>query len=166
MIAASPIGTTDNYLYLLLGLLCLVMLSVAWWRRSRERRVTAREVTREQVARLRDQDEIRQSMEVLLSQLEEVSRRVSAQVDTELAKLTALIGQADERIAQLQGRPDMRAVTSSPPPVRNSPPARTERCARIYELADVGTPPLTIADTLQLPLGEVELVLNLRKFGA
>jgi hypothetical protein len=176
--AASPIAALDNGFFLLLAMLCLVMLSVAMLRRSQQRQATAREVTREHMARLRDQHNLRGSMDDLLVQLEEVARRVNAQVDTRFAKLEAVIHDADQRIArleQLTGRvttpaPPLTAPepAASPPPDPAPPRPPTtppdERRRRIFDLADQGTSALVIADALQLPIGEVELILSLRKF--
>ncbi len=195
--AASPIATLDNGFFLLLAMLCLVMLSVAMLRRSQQRQATAREVTREHMARLRDQHNLRGSMDDLLVQLEEVARRVNAQVDTRFAKLEAVIHDADQRIARLErltGRvttpehlptgsgpaapsptgpevapPPPDGEHAAPPPIASAPPRCPstppgERRRRIYDLADQGTSALVIADALQMPIGEVELILSLRKF--
>ncbi|MEW6198934.1 MAG: hypothetical protein AB1601_09755 [Planctomycetota bacterium] len=192
--ANSPIAALDNGFFLLLAMLCLVMLSVAMLRRSQQRQATAREVTREHMARLRDQHNLRGSMDDLLVQLEEVARRVNAQVDTRFAKLEAVIHDADQRIArleQLTGHVTSRTTsptgpaasppppdgdlaaptptTSAPPPTTSVPPRCPstppgERRRRIYDLADQGTSALVIADALQMPIGEVELILSLRKF--
>ena len=203
----SLLGAMDNTLYLLGGLIALVLMAVGLLRRAQSRGVSARDVTREQRARLREQRDVQQSMDELLTQLEEVSRRINAQAETQLAKLTAAIEAADARLARLERpltiRSAARAVATAgratpppaplpPPPVAapdapgppesapsaaESPPtmtpqpptpsseSRDARRQRIYELADAGTTPITIADTLQVPLGEVELVLNLRRFG-
>lgn len=185
--AASPIAALDNGFFLLLAMLCLVMLSVAMLRRSQQRQATAREVTREHMARLRDQHNLRGSMDDLLVQLEEVARRVNAQVDTRFAKLEAVIHDADQRIArleQLTGQvtsgtasptgPEVapqppNGELAAPPPTVSAPPRCPatppgERRRRIYDLADQGTSALVIADALQMPIGEVELILSLRKF--
>ena len=234
----------DSGFVYLLAVLCLVMLSVSVLRRSHQRRATSRDLTREQLARLRDQTHIRQSMEELLLQLEDVSRRINAQVDTRFMKLETVIRDADARIARLEQltnaprseghfpttrttapSPGAQSPAPQPPPTRaaaptpaakadappwlnptpaatdefqpglplgappadanTSPDGRTaasvparpsesetdrqadrtqERRTRIYELADGGAAPMTIADTLQIPLGEVELILNLRRF--
>lgn len=177
--AVSPVAALDNGFFLLLVMLCLVMISVAMLRRSQQRQATAREVTREQLARLRDQRDIRFSMDELLVQLEEVARRVSAQVDTRFAKLEAVIREADERIARLEKltghSPPAPAPASAadaagptqmaePPHAADRPKPSNERQRRIYELADQGTSSLVIADALQMPVGEVELILSLRTF--
>jgi len=196
-VMAGMLAEMNNGAYLLLGVLCLVMLSVSMLRRSHQRSATARDLTREQLARLRDQRDVRQSMDELLIQLEEVSRRINAQVDTRFAKLEAVIRDADERIARLGTltpakpppgrnvkRAEQRAAAVHPPaesdggglPARQAdtptkgddgPPVagQEEQRRRVYEMADSGALPITIADALNLPLGEVELILNLRDFG-
>lgn len=174
VMSASTIGAIDNNLLLLLAVLCLVMLSVSMLRRTQQRQATAREVTREQLARLRDQRDVQQSMEELVLQLEDVSRRVNAQVDTKFVKLETVIRDADQRIARLEqlsrgapgddSDPPAPALPQDEPPAIPSNAAHPERLQRIYELADSGATPMTIADTLEIPLGQVELILNLRKF--
>jgi hypothetical protein len=207
----------SGFAYLLI-VLCLVVLSVSMLRRSEQRRATSRDLTREQLARLRDQTRMRDTMEELLLQLEDVSRRINAQVDTKFAKLEAVVRDADNRIAQLErlqgtspgprpptrkpqppsahgeasrrdegqhepaeftpglGAPSDQAPPTHHAPEDTAPAARPEpeappppsspgeRRARILELADAGTAPMTIADMLQVPLGEVELILSLRGF--
>jgi len=191
MVVATS-GLTDGVGYAL-GALCLVLLSVGVWRYSWERRATAREVTREQRARLRDLDRIRKSMEELLQRLEESARQIDAQAEQRINALQALMREVDERIAQLQAvrtvtSPGTAVSTSSPasqPPLVTipphqpvSPPAPASRSAlteteaqdvlrrrqSICEWADAGTPRPRIAEMLGVPLGEVELVLNLREF--
>jgi TolA-binding protein len=188
----------DNGLFLLLVVLCLVILSVSMLRRSQQRGATARELSREQLARLRDQRDVRASMDELLVQLEDLSRRINAQVDTRFLKLETVIQQADQRIArleQLTGSKSRRPADSTPARSPSSPPtsfagtekprpeppdaalcsdsanqspapaeSREQRRQRVYDLADTGTTPITIADMLRMPLGEVELILSLRKF--
>ncbi len=219
---------------LLLAAMCAAMLSVALWRRSHQRAATARELTREQLARLRDQQQIRKSMEELLLQLDEVSRRINTQIEEKMARLETLLHEADQRLAQLHAgdapprpvaatsararvsgmpRPQVAATATGPhapapavsaPPVLPSgllpgksvpasgspasptappaasrlaeltpllsndgvapPPVRVQRRRRVYELADTGATPMAIANQLRMPLGEVELHLNLRNF--
>ncbi len=55
---------------------------------------------------------------------------------------------------------EARAEESTP----RVPRTREERFQRIYDLADSGSSAMAIADALQIPLGEVELILGLRKF--
>ncbi len=170
--AINILGVLDSGFAILLVVMCLVMLSVSMLRRSHQRRATTRDLTREQFARLRDQKEVRSSMDDLLVQLEEASRRINAQVDTRFAKLEAVIREADEKIVRLEqmghaAAPIQRAATPSPATIpTTAAPAisRGEQRGRIYELADKGTTVVTIADALSMPLGEVELILSLRDF--
>jgi hypothetical protein len=200
----SQSSTVDSSLLLVLGGLCLAMISVALVRWVRERRVTSRDLTREQRARLREQQEVRRSMEELLTQLEEVSDRINAQTDAQFARLAELIAAADQRIAQLEppgdrpraaahpkgqpapvassflseapprtaelavppGAPPLRSATARASATPAPGASRSERFRRIYELADSGSTPIAIADALSLPLGEVELILTLRKYRA
>jgi hypothetical protein len=179
--AISTIGAMDNGLFLAVGAICLVLLAVAALRRSQLHRITARELTRTERAQVREESDVQHSMDDLLTQLDEVSRRIDAQVDSGLSRLEAAIKAADVRIARLdqatpssgkRSQPDAPnaatpAAPTPPPAEPLSAPASSspdQRRRKIYELADAGAAPLTIADKLHIPLGEVELILNLRKF--
>jgi len=97
---------------------------------------------------------VERQMENLLVDLAELSRQIGAQLDTRAAKLELLIKQADERIAQLKGQP----VEEPPaPPVENE-----SRYIEIYRLADAGQSTVQIAQQLNRPQGEIELILALR----
>ncbi len=202
-----PLAAVDSSWAILAGTLALVLAAVTMLRRHQFRTTSLRDAAREQLARLRDQREVQAALDDLLVQLEEVSRRVAAQVETRYAKLECVIRDADQRIARLEAL--SRAAPPAPPPVaeprRAAAPAdetafqpglaaaavaapvaspapvaprapapaspadgapaapRSERFRRIYEMADAGTSALAIADALQVPLGEVELILGLRR---
>ena len=190
--AISAIGATDSTFLLVGGLLCLVLLSIAAVRWSTVRGVTARDLTREELARLREQEEVRRSMEELLTQLEELSGRINAQVDAHVARVEAVLKTADARIEQLKGllrpaksddgfKPGLPVAEAAEvgeertapsqvqpppmdPPAPSVPPPLPERIGRIYALADAGSTPLAIAGALRMSVGEVELVLSLRTY--
>jgi hypothetical protein len=94
-------------------------------------------------------------------------------LDTRLAKLEALIRDADERIdrlqrltRQVQGEPALDVTVddeeaSAPSPTRTTP--AEHRHAEIYSLADQGRAAADIAHELSRPVGEVELILSLRR---
>ena len=126
---------------------------------------------------------VERQMENLLVELSEMSRQMSAQLDTRAAKLEMIIKDADERIARLdqlnrQGPPipnfAMPAEPSVPPPdpvavaraddVAPSP-AIDPAHAEVYRLADEGQSVHVIAGELGRPSGEVELILALRPRG-
>ena len=131
--------------------------------------------------RLAAQRDTERVMQNLLVELAEMSRQISAQLDTRSQKLELLMQQADERIAtlkQLQGdRPP--PMFSRPEPVaevftpRESfaprelelvPQNATEdaRHQEIYRMSDMGRGAGDIARELGRPRGEVELILALR----
>jgi hypothetical protein len=272
--------SADNGLLILLGVFCLVTVSTALLRWSQQRTTSLRDVTRAQRAELREEQELRGTLEDMLAQLDELSRRMDAQVDARVGRLEQALRAADARIAELraltESRPVVRraagraelpqdALDAAPPgnrrasaglagtqdakagtpvakvdvpgvagaprggapanvpsaaaPVPAAPPAKVlappvvppsllvqrsaaappatnpsvpaapraetprvagmasaavverrlplpveERKRRVYELADASAAAMTIADTLQIPLGEVELILSLRQF--
>ncbi len=166
--------------------LCAIIIMVVLLRRHQFRSATGRDVAREQLARIRDQNKLRHSMDELLVQLEEASRRVGAQIDTKFAKLETVIRDADDRLGRLEhvlGRLDNRpsrppapagsaprtaqegcSQSSDPVPSGHPPAERADpRFRRVYELVDAGASPIKAAEQLGMPLGEVELILNLRK---
>ncbi|HUB24106.1 MAG TPA: hypothetical protein VL992_01660 [Tepidisphaeraceae bacterium] len=112
------------------------------------------------------QRDVEKQMETLLVELSEMARQITAQLDTRAAKLDALIREADEKIAELKAisagsaprGPSLAGRDIQVPP---APPA-DRRHAAIYELADAGLSPGQIAQRLQQPNGEVELILALR----
>lgn len=115
-------------------------------------------------------------MESLLVELSEMARQISAQLDTRAAKLEALIREADEKLEQLrdaqqQGSLPIEAPRSLPPrPVEEDrPPMRLivpepvdPRHVEVYRLADQGQSAHQIAQRLNRPSGEIELILALR----
>ena len=112
------------------------------------------------------QRDVEKQMETLLVELSEMARQITAQLDTRAAKLDALIREADEKIAELKAisagsaprGPSLAGRDIQVPP---APPV-DRRHAAIYELADAGLSPGQIAQRLQQPNGEVELILALR----
>lgn len=130
---------------------------------------------------LSQQRAVERSMQNLLVDLTEMSRQISAQLDTRAAKLEALIREADEKIEQLrsagvsvqtkESAPMMRLVGSE----EGAKPQAEEvisggeidpRHAEVYTLADEGREPREIAARLNRPSGEIELILALRPHGS
>lgn len=183
----------NNGMMMLLLVLCATVIMIVLLRRHQFRGATQRDLGREQLARVRDQRNLHRSMDELLLQLEDLSRRVGAQVDTKFTKLETVIRDADDRLARLEHvlgklkhgsrppcaaadlkrKPPMTVTVAKPPPSAKALPADTEerppakpadpRSQRVYELVDAGASPLEAAEEVELPLGEVELILSLRK---
>jgi len=180
--------SANNGMMTLLLVLCATVIMIVLLRRHQSRGSSQRDLGREQLARVREQRDLRRSMDELLLELEELSRRVGAQVDTKFAKLETVIRDADDRISRLEHalgklkstsrQPDATAADNNPArggggsARRPAPVAASEvkqtapadpRSQRIYDLVDAGASPLQAAEEVGLPLGEVELILNLRK---
>ncbi len=121
----------------------------------------------------------------LITELESLSVRLSAEAESRESKLQELIAQADERIVALQSQlnsaaagrslgqgavggsslgpmPTLRSLVA---PASSSPsPAQPtdDRHRAIYSLADEGLSAVEISQRTGQRIGEVELILNLR----
>jgi hypothetical protein len=119
---------------------------------------------------LAQQRSVERQMQNLLVELSEMSRQISAQLDTRAAKLEVLIREADEKIRQLKSlqgaptaRPEDRFRMDEPADDRLDPPDPPDpRYTEVYALADQGRSPFEIAQKLNRPAGEIELILALR----
>lgn len=114
----------------------------------------------------------------LLVELSEMSRQMTAQIDTRAARLEALVREADEKIERLRslgsgglgGEPQgilVEAKLLEADAVRmrtgvGPVPAADPRHAEVYDLADEGQSAQEIARQTGRPSGEVELILALR----
>jgi hypothetical protein len=115
---------------------------------------------------LSQQKSVEREMQNLLVELSEMSRQITAQLDTRSAKLEVLIQEADQRIAELRaltgddGRslPNLSAPRTSITPAPQDDP----RHAAVYQLADQGMNCQQIAQELGRHSGEIELILALR----
>jgi len=137
---------------------------------------------------LSNQRSVEREMSNLLVELSEMSRQITAQLDTRSAKLELLLKEADEKIEALRAASSDTSATPSPAPARREyagpaaermallgevdktqpdlsapPPALIDRRhAEVYALADEGRSAREIANHLGRPSGEVELILALR----
>jgi hypothetical protein len=101
---------------------------------------------------------IERQMQGLLVELTQMAQQISAQLDTRSAKLEALIREADEKIRQLSvlRNPDAAAT------IERAPEKQDQRYMEIYAMADKGAAVTEIAQKLDRPAGEIELILALR----
>ena len=101
----------------------------------------------------------RDDINELMLRLEELSREICGQIDTRFAKLEHAIREADAKLAAL------RAATEAPTPVdpagSDAPvdPKHAEVCRRARD----GQIALQIAREMDMPVGEVELILSLQR---
>jgi hypothetical protein len=104
---------------------------------------------------------LHRDLDDLLVELQELSRRISAEIDTRFVKLEAAMRDADRRIAVLHRLSRQAGQNAAQEDASGS--AHDARHTVIYELADAGFSPIEIARDLGRTPGEVELILNLRK---
>jgi hypothetical protein len=123
---------------------------------------------------LAGQREVERQMTELLVELEQMARKMTAQLDTRAAKLELLIKEADDKIALFralaQGAASPAEANGSTAPARTflpdvAPgltPAIDPRHVQVYELADAGLTARQIAQQLGRQHGEIELILAIR----
>lgn len=110
---------------------------------------------------LERKEKLRRDLESLIGELQDLSRRISAEIDTRFAKLEAAMRDADRRIAVLN-RLSREAGDKSPAKSKQAQEGDT-RYDIVYELADAGFSCVEIAKDLGKTPGEIELILNLRR---
>jgi len=123
---------------------------------------------------LAQQRAVERDMSNLLVELSEMARQVTGQLDTRAKKLEVLIEEADRRIAELRslsgaggpngggGGKGADAPKSLGIPTGSRAGTPDPRHAEVYALADAGRSAADIAQALNRPRGEVELILALR----
>jgi hypothetical protein len=104
----------------------------------------------------------RRQLEDLLSDADELAGRLAANLDAKAARLERLIAQADERLARME-----RAAAEARPRTERRPASEPDEAGplnrRVYDLADRGLQPVEIARQLSQQVGQVELILALRR---
>lgn len=169
-----PAGTTQ-YSSLDWAVLAMVILAISYLllrNSAKKKRDPLNSPARMSLAQQRSTE---RQMESLLVELSNMARQISSQLDTRAAKLEALIREADEKLEQLRdaqrSQPPMsgRQQHFPPPPIEDRPPMRLivpesvdPRHAEVYRLADQGQSAHQIAQRLNRPSGEIELILALR----
>ena len=134
-----------------MGIVIFLMLT----RRGRKTQSTESSVPQRQ----RSPAEHAHSIEQWEVRMYDLQRDMLAELNTKLSALQHLLTVADERIARLETLADRPTPAAEPSAVS---PARQA----VYALADTGHDARQIAAQLNMPLGEVELQLNLRPHAA
>lgn len=157
-------GSGTSSFALVAGLTMIMMTLTV--RRMRSRRAAPVESAREEYQRL-TAEEHRSQIDEAMARLNELARHWTAQLDTRLARLEALIRDADLRIDALSrgaahpAGQRLDVTLGDEPPSESSTIAQTRQ--RVYELADAGKAGMEIAQMLERPLAEVELLLAVRR---
>ena len=186
-----PIGPVDSYRPMDWLVIAMVTLAICYLLLRNTAKRSRRDPLTDSTPRLSlaQQRATERAMESLLVELSEMSRKISGQLDTRAARLEALLREADEKIEQLRAAQAGEPLPSPPPdpiPLHPAavplprPPRRTAgddrpalriaqpepavdpRHAEVYRLADQGLAPGQIAQQLDRPSGEIELILALR----
>ena len=166
-------GTTMVQMMAALGVLLLIFTMLTLLRRRFRQQAQRRGVTvHERIRAVREQAQrrsgqsaptslattaARASVESVMADAEELTRRLAAVLDNKAATLEILIDRANEAAQRLEG-----AAGSSPahPVSAHRPDPVAEE---VYALADQGRTALEIAGELDEPTGKVELILALRQ---
>jgi len=130
---------------------------------------------RDHLARARQTQQVRNDMDSLMVELEEMSKRMGAQLDAKTMYMEKVIREADERILQLQALQSTAPPGSAPAPAPDTRQGDTSPTSdagsvdpvthEVYALADQGKGARDIAAALSEPVGKVELILALRAVG-
>jgi hypothetical protein len=114
----------------------------------------------------------RAETKALADDLVELTERLANELDRKAERVEALLSAADERIRQLErlqletprGSFEGRLVEPRPRVRHETTGAESVGSHReVYDLADQGLSPLEIAQRLDRPTGQIELILNLRR---
>lgn len=154
-----------------------VFMLLSTRRKIREAQNTPRAYARDQYRRLKEEKLAIGGAQEVMVEMEQLARHIHGQVDTRFAKLEALLRDADRKIAELKrlsvtgdaargldvtvdGPTD--EPSGEPPDVKTAPAAEVLHSA-VHRLADAGLSPSEIAAEEGRKIGEVELILALRK---
>lgn len=137
--------------------LAVILIAIFLLLRRPRRSVSSGTGQRKPPASLSAEERIRRDLDALMVELQELSRRTNAEIDTRFAKIEVVIRDADQRIATLN-----RLTRKGGKKSAEAPDEPDLRHQIVYELADAGMNPIQIAKELGKTPGEVELILNLR----
>ncbi|GAB4386779.1 MAG: hypothetical protein Kow0022_16780 [Phycisphaerales bacterium] len=145
------------------GTILLLFTIMRMLNKVRKRAQTPREDPRTTIARHRAQAHAaREPLESVMAEANELALRLAKALDSKAARLEILIEQADERIARLAADPH----SASPTPWVSQPHAAQSARSlerQVLELADKGCDCEQIARRTGRSVGEVELILALRR---
>ncbi len=168
-----PIPLVAGFSLRQVGLLAAVaavcaLLLLSQRRRTRDREPSTSAYVRELRSQIRDQGEQHRETGELAIDLEEIARRITAEVDTRFVKLETVIRHADERIEHLElllrsnGANSTSEWTVDHQSGHPDASEHSDSQAKVIALADAGLGELEIARRLKLPSAEVELILSMR----
>lgn len=164
----SPFRDYAPYV-ILLGLV-MVTTSLLIGIRRKRRAAGSRVTAREQLERYKEKAAVRDDLQSVMVEVEQLAKRLSAQLDARAIAVERLIDEAEAKIQRLEQLTRERQPPAPPadpvkPPAEADPPdaGPTDELTRsVYALADEGAAAPEIARQLGEHVGKVELILALR----
>lgn len=157
---------------LTIGVALMAFCVVVWLQQRRGQPGRPPLTPHEELERARQTRGLEKDLTQLTAEIEEMTRRFTAELDSRTTHLEQLIQQAETRIATLReltsagpvaARPGAAAPGRTPAPAP-APDIPDDPLARlVYRLADKGVPAPDIARQLNEHIGKVELILALRQ---
>jgi hypothetical protein len=160
---------SSQVLILTLAVLGITLIMMSTIRRARKASVRQGSYVQE-LRKTAQEDRICRDAGQIMVQLDEWARQIHGQLDLRIARLEALIADADGRIDELarlirrsegQATIDVTLQEEHPSPQPTSSAEQVH--ATVYRLADGGLSAIDIATQVGKTTGEVELILALRK---
>ena len=173
LVASDDALITGRQLAIILAVIIITSLMLISARRKiRESRNTPRAYSRDLYARIKEEKTAIGNMQEVMLELEQLARQIHGQVDTRYAKLEAVIRDADKRIETLSrlartddDSPALDVTVGIEQKEEHDP--RSDDTAlphsEVHRLADAGLGVVQIAKETDRNVGEVELILALRK---
>lgn len=186
MFSLLALEVDDNQI-IATGLFIVGVVFISAWLLMRLRKRNLRgpgyTTAQENLERYKQKDAVRNDLESLMVDIEQLAKRLGAQLDAKAIRLEKLIDDADLRIAQLQRTmQDQHAGLATAATSASESPATTDQAsgkdsvdssadsggadpltADVYRLADEGLAPPEIAKRLGEHVGKIELILALRQ---
>jgi len=165
---AALLSLTDG---LLIGGLLLIVASLLFSIRGRRRKTESHPTVDEEIERRRQARGLRGDLEQIMVEIEQLAKRMSAQLDAKAMHVEMLLRETDQKIEQLKrlqsdrGHSDTPADTAAVGSATGDEPASDEQdgiARSVYALADTGLDASQIARKLEEHVGKVELILALR----
>lgn len=181
--------TTSQILIVAVAMIGVLAILRSTRKRWRESQALSRQSVRERYQQLQQDRSQTRDADQVMTELERLARQIHGRVDTQFAKLEAVIRDADDRIEKLsrlmrasEGGPALdvtvgderfetprgAAPSGTPPAPATIAPAvdtstRNELRAQVRALYTNGSSAEQIARALNQPIGEVQLMLSLEK---
>jgi hypothetical protein len=138
-------------------IVAIIFMNIGMSRRIRGKSSISAADAESKIPSLQETLNVRDQLNKLMVNLQELSRDISGQIDTRSCKLEVLLKEADQTIKRLESFGQSHSSNSVSP----TQPIDPEK-ELIYKLADSGKTSVEIAKETKKNTGEIELILSLR----